>query len=77
MVVLKTDSDQKSIHHFCGYETKPTDVEGAADHLWEEMRNDSEFGIGDEADQYEMFEAPQSVLEYFSRTFNDDIEPQI
>ncbi len=58
----KKDEDLEVLH-FCGYEKPPSvsDLES----LYEELRNDEEFGLTEVADGLVIIPAPKEVLEYY------------
>ena len=63
------------VYHFCGYETKPTFSDYSA--LEEELKNDPDFGWGEELDRFELMEASQSILDYHNEVFEREIKPQL
>lgn len=73
LMVIDSESDDGEsgvVIHFVGYWAEPTkeDVE----HLYEELKNDEEFGLNEIIDRLIILPATKEVIEYYKNLENEE-----
>jgi len=72
MAVRMGSTKDLEIVHFSGFENKPEKAD--FDGFKEELRNDKEFGIGDEVDKLVVMEAPKEIVAHVKKMIKNDKE---